>query len=41
MGEASRNLMRLRLVIYRYKEPFADGSKPIQYGLIAGEAAEV
>jgi hypothetical protein len=28
-------------VIYRYQKPFADGSKPIQYGLIAEEVAEV
>ena len=41
MGGASHNLMRLRPVTYRYKEPFADGSKPIQYGLIAEEVAEV
>jgi Chaperone of endosialidase len=41
MGEASHDLMRLRPVTYRYKQPFADGSKPVQYGLIAEEAAEV
>jgi hypothetical protein len=41
MGSASQNLMRLRPVTYRYKQPFADGSKPIQYGLIAEEVAEV
>ena len=41
MGAASRDLMRLRPVTYRYKDPFADGSKPIQYGLIAEEVAEV
>jgi hypothetical protein len=41
MGAASHDLMRLRPVIYRYKKPFADGSKPIQYGLIAEEVAEV
>jgi septal ring factor EnvC (AmiA/AmiB activator) len=33
--------MRLRPVTYRYKQPFGDGSKPIQYGLIAEEVAEV
>lgn len=33
--------MRLRPVIFRYQKPFADGSKPIQYGLIAEEVAEV
>jgi hypothetical protein len=41
MGDASRDLMRLRPVTFRYKQPFADGSKPIQYGLIAEEVAEV
>jgi hypothetical protein len=41
MGEASRDLMRLRPVTFRYKKPFADGSKPIQYGLIAEEVDEV
>jgi hypothetical protein len=33
--------MRLRPVTFRYKQPFADGSKPIQYGLIAEEVGEV
>jgi Chaperone of endosialidase len=41
MGDASRGLMRLRPVTFRYREPFSDGSKPIQYGLIAEEVAEV
>jgi len=41
MADTSRNLMRLRPVTFRYKKPFADGSKPIQYGLIAEEVAEV
>jgi trimeric autotransporter adhesin len=41
MGAASRDLLRLRPVTFRYKQPFADGSKPIQYGLIAEEVAEV
>ena len=41
MGEASGDLMRLRPVTFRYKKPFADGSKPVQYGLIAEEVAEV
>jgi hypothetical protein len=41
MGAVSRDLMRLRPVTFRYKQPFADGSKPIQYGLIAEEVAEV
>jgi hypothetical protein len=41
MGDASRDLMRLRPVTFRYKQPFADGSKPMQYGLIAEEVAGV
>jgi hypothetical protein len=41
MGNASDGLMRLRPVTFRYKQPFDDGSKPIQYGLIAEEVAEV
>ena len=41
MGEASSGLMQLRPVTFRHKKPFADGSKPIQYGLIAEEVAEV
>jgi hypothetical protein len=41
MGGASEGLMRLRPVTFRYKQPFDDGSKPIQYGLIAEEVAEV
>jgi hypothetical protein len=41
MANASNGLMRLRPVTFRYKKPFADGSKPIQYGLIAEEVADV
>jgi predicted ribosome quality control (RQC) complex YloA/Tae2 family protein len=41
MGDASNGLMRLRPVTFRYQKPFADGSKPIQYGLIAEEVADV
>ncbi len=41
MGDASSGLMRLRPVTFRYKKPFADGSRPIQYGLIAEEVGEV
>jgi hypothetical protein len=41
MGEASRRLMQLRPVTFRYQRPFADGSKPLQYGLVAEEVAEV
>ncbi len=41
MGEASAGLQRLRPVVFRYRKPLADGSKPLQYGLIAEEVAEV
>jgi Chaperone of endosialidase len=41
MGDASRDLMRLRPVTFRYQKPFANGSLPKQYGLIAEEVAEV
>jgi hypothetical protein len=41
MNTASTDLMRLRPVTFRYQKHFADGSKPIQYGLIAEEVAEV
>jgi hypothetical protein len=41
MGDSSNGLMRLRPVTFRYQKPFADGSKPVQYGLIAEEVAEV
>jgi hypothetical protein len=41
MADSSDGLMRLRPVTFRYQKPFADGSKPIQYGLIAEEVAEV
>ena len=41
MGEASSGLLRLRPVTFRYRKPFADGSKPMEYGLIAEEVAEV
>jgi hypothetical protein len=41
MGDASSGLMNLRPVTFRYKKPLADGSQPVQYGLIAEEVAEV
>jgi hypothetical protein len=41
MAAASDGLMRLRPVTFRYKQPYADGSKPINYGLIAEEVAQV
>jgi hypothetical protein len=41
MGDASSGLMRLHPVTFRYKKALADGSQPMQYGLIAEEVAEV
>ena len=41
MGTASSGLLQLRPVTYRYKQPYADGSKPIDYGLIAEEVAQI
>jgi uncharacterized glyoxalase superfamily metalloenzyme YdcJ len=41
MGNVSTGLMRLRPVTYHYKQPYSDGSKPLDYGLIAEEVAEV
>src|SRR5439155_332982 len=41
MGEASRGLMRLRPVSFRYKKGDAAGARPVEYGLIAEEVAEV
>ncbi|MGB7260307.1 MAG: tail fiber domain-containing protein [Pseudolabrys sp.] len=40
MGDLSATLMNLRPVTFRYKKPYADGSKPMQYGLIAEEVAD-
>lgn len=34
-------LLRLRPVQFRYRQPFNDGDRPMQYGLIAEEVAEV
>jgi hypothetical protein len=41
MADASERLLKLRPVKFRYKKPDALGEKPIQYGLIAEEVAEV
>jgi hypothetical protein len=41
MGDTSSGLLRLRPVTFRCKQPFNDGSKPVQYGLVAEEVAEV
>ncbi len=40
MNEVSSRLLDLRPVTFRYKQPFNDGTKPLQYGLIAEEVAE-
>ena len=41
MAGASSGLLRLRPVTFRYARPYDDGSKPLDYGLIAEEVAEV
>lgn len=41
MAGASRLLMQLRPVTFRYKAPYDDGSRRRQYGLIAEEVAKV
>lgn len=41
MGADSDGLLSLRPVTFHYRKPYSDGSKPIQYGLIAEEVAEV
>lgn len=41
MGDISGRLFALRPVTFRYSQPAADGSKPLDFGLIAEEVAEV
>jgi len=41
MGNSSDRLLQLRPVTFRYKEAYEDGEKPIDYGLIAEEVADV
>jgi hypothetical protein len=41
MAGSSRLLMQLRPVTFRYKAPYDDGSRRLQYGLIAEEVAKV
>jgi hypothetical protein len=41
MATASSAVQRLRPVTFRLKRPFNKGDKPLQYGLIAEEAAQV
>ena len=41
MGGASERLLALQPVTFRYKEAYDDGSKPVEFGLIAEDVAEV
>jgi BMFP domain-containing protein YqiC len=41
MADASNKIFELRPVTYRYKQAYEDGSKPVDYGLIAEEVAQV
>ena len=41
MADASRRLLGLRPVTFRYTQAYINGAKPIQYGLIAEEVADV
>jgi hypothetical protein len=40
MGDVSERLFALRPVTFRYQRPLDDGSKPVQFGLVAEEVAE-
>lgn len=41
LGDVAGKLQQLRPVRFRYSTPFATGDKPVQYGLIAEEVADV
>ena len=41
MEAASERLLSLRPVTFRYKQAFEGGDKPVQFGLIAEEVADV
>jgi hypothetical protein len=41
MGSVSERLFDLRPVTFRYKQPYEDGGKPVQFGLVAEEVAQV
>ncbi len=41
MGSISENLLALHPVTFRYKDPDEDGNRPMQFGLVAEEVAEV
>ena len=40
-ADVTEAVSRLRPVSFRYKQPFADGSTPVQFGLIAEEVEQV
>jgi hypothetical protein len=40
LGDIARAVQFLRPVTFRYSAPFADGGKPVQYGLIAEEVKD-
>jgi hypothetical protein len=41
MADASQRLFNLRPVTFRYTKPYGDGSKPVHFGLVAEEVAQV
>jgi hypothetical protein len=41
MGDASERLLGLNPVTFHYKQAYANGEKPVEYGLIAEEVAHV
>lgn len=41
MSDASNGLLLLRPVTYRYRTPYDDRDKPLDYGLIAEEVAAI
>ena len=41
IGDASNRLMELQPVQFRYRQPASDGSKPLQYGLVAEDVDTV
>ncbi len=41
MGDATERLLELRPVTFRYKPEVQSGERPVEYGLIAEEVAEV
>jgi len=40
LGDVSERILKLRPVSFRYKQATADGTKPLQYGLVAEEVAQ-